>query len=90
MLVGDEVSPLLLAAWLVCQSFDEGTTQYALRHNFHEGNGAMQHARTPIKVSVNIAALLAYRKTRVKAIPWVMAATGCTGGSWNTYQLTRR
>lgn len=84
------MSPWLLAAWIACQSFDEGTTQYGLRHGFREANPAMQHVRTPIKISVNVAAFLLYRRTHVKAVPIAMIATGCTGGTWNTYQFTRK
>lgn len=83
------MSPWLLTAWLACQAFDEGTTSYGLHHGFRESNPLMQRARLPIRVSVNIGALIYYRKTHAKLIPVLMAATGCVGGSWNTYQLRK-
>lgn len=84
------MNPWLLTAWLACQAFDEGTTHYALRQGYSEGNPVMQHARLPIKVSVNLAGLLWYKQTKRKTFPVLLTVAGCAGGSWNTYQLMRR
>lgn len=81
--------PWLLTAWIACQSLDGGTTAYGFRHGFREGNVVMQRAIVPIKVSVNVGAILWYRHTKRRALPVTYALAGCTGGSWNLYQLRR-
>src|SRR4051812_31372922 len=89
------MNPFLLAAWFACQSLDATTTVVALRNpQLTEGNPIMRKAGIPIRVSVNVLAFMAYRKAEtrqksagVRAIPYVLTATGCAAGVWNMKQI---
>ena len=83
------MNALALAAWLACQSFDATTTTVALGRGYAEGNVIMSKGHIPIRISINIGMLLAYRKTKAKVIPITLAASGCAAGTWNTYQMRK-
>lgn len=80
----------LLTAWLTCQSFDAGSTAYSLSHGFREANPLMARGHVPVRVSVNLLAVWAYRKTKAKAIPVALAVSGCAAGVWNVHQVRTR
>ena len=85
------MSGWLLISWLACQSFDVTSTAIALRDpRLHEANGIMRGPQMyPIKVSVNIGALIWQRKLAKRAgkaryvLPVAMAVSGCVAGSLN-------
>jgi hypothetical protein len=89
------MNPLLLTIWFGCQAFDATSTIVALQNPMlREGNPVMAKAGIPIRVSVNVLAFLAYRKAErreaskaVRTVPYILAATGCTAGVWNTRQI---
>lgn len=84
------MNPLILIAWLACQSFDGISTEMALkRPGAIELNPIMQKGRIPIRLGVNIGALLWAHKSKSKIIPVTMIASGCGAGMWNTFQLQR-
>ncbi len=85
--------PLLLTAWIACQSLDLGTTVVGLRNpNIREGNPVMRGPQlATLKVSVNVLAVwgtfqLAKKAPKAKAtsvIPIAAAVSGCLAGSLN-------
>jgi hypothetical protein len=89
------MNPLILTAWLACQSLDGATTAIALaRPGMAEANPIMRMGHVPIRVSVNLGALLLYRKAHkanpgVRAIPYILAGSGCGVGAWNLAQLRK-
>ncbi len=85
------MTPLLLTAWFACQALDGTTTAVAL-HRYGadvERNPIMRKGHIPIRVSLNVAGIFAYRRTRAKTIPIVLAISGCAAGGWNLRQLAR-
>lgn len=83
----------LLTAWLACQALDTTTTVVALnRPGFVEANRFMPNSPAGtigIKVGVNLGAIIWYRKSedRPKAIPIIMAASGCAAGAVNLHAM---
>ncbi len=85
------MNPILLTAWLACQALDGTTTAIAL-HRYGPGvesNPIMRKGHIPIRIGVNLGGLLAYRRTKARAIPVVLAISGCAAGGWNLRQLAR-
>ncbi len=83
------MNTFLLLAWIGCQSLDLGTTTYGLQHGLTEGNPLMRKAQIPIRIGVNLGAVIAYRRTKARALPAVLAISGCSAGTWNLAQIRR-
>ncbi len=83
------MNPLLLTAWLACQSLDLTTTAIALRNpNLTEGNTLLRGRQgIALKISVNLGAYLWSRKQDSKGVRYVVPATfavaGCVPGVMN-------
>lgn len=82
--------PMML--WLACQSFDMGTTAYALHSGrFREANGLLRGHVLVMKVGINVGMFALHHQVQQehpRVIPLVMAGTGCAAGGWNLRQLT--
>ena len=82
------MNPLILTAWLACQTLDATTTQIALnRQGYSESNPIMKKGHIPIRLSVNLAVIVMSKKKNLTAS--IFAVSGCVVGSWNVSQLKR-
>lgn len=83
----------LLVAWLGCQTLDATTTAWGLQHGFREVNPVLRgRAGLPIKISINVGALMLSRKLESRQrrmVAGTFAATGCAAGAWNLHQVRR-
>ncbi len=85
------MSPLILAGWLACQTFDSVSTEVAISHGAQEVGPVMRYLNRPgrigLKIGINIALLKRQRHIESKGLRWVfpvaMIGEGCMASIWN-------